>query len=145
MYNVADKLSLVFMETFLTCYLLCYCLLIIYTFVVLCRELLNAYSNCQTGSEVISFQNSWLASNSRIPKQPPCVEGIVGLLLCEEIFYKKLFLSQIWRLFYLISFAHYDASRNLDELLSAMPQVHPTLHLHAPIHLVVILKKDCHR
>ncbi|XP_042435224.1 18S rRNA aminocarboxypropyltransferase-like [Zingiber officinale] len=55
-----------------------------HSFLSLNRELLNAYSNCQTGSEVISFQNSWLASNSRIPKQPPCLEGTPNASLCSD-------------------------------------------------------------
>ncbi|THU49592.1 hypothetical protein C4D60_Mb06t11160 [Musa balbisiana] len=41
-----------------------------HSFLSLNRELLTAYSQCQTGSEIISVQNSWLSSNARVPKPP---------------------------------------------------------------------------
>lgn len=46
-----------------------------HSFSSLNRELLKAYSKCENGSEIISVQNSWLASNSRIPKPLPGTEG----------------------------------------------------------------------
>ncbi|MQL96564.1 hypothetical protein Taro_029236 [Colocasia esculenta] len=39
-----------------------------HSFLSLNRELLKAYSECENGSDIISVQNSWLASNSRISK-----------------------------------------------------------------------------
>ncbi|XP_020257383.1 ribosome biogenesis protein TSR3 homolog [Asparagus officinalis] len=46
-----------------------------HSFLSLNRELLKAYSKCETGSEIISVQNAWLSNNSRIPKQLPDTEG----------------------------------------------------------------------
>ncbi|CAD6210000.1 unnamed protein product [Miscanthus lutarioriparius] len=34
------------------------------------RDLLKAYSQCENGSEIINVQNSWLSSNSSVPKPP---------------------------------------------------------------------------
>ncbi|OAY68384.1 Ribosome biogenesis protein TSR [Ananas comosus] len=42
-----------------------------HSFLSLNRELLKAYSHCQSGSEIIAVQNSWLSSNSRIQNSPP--------------------------------------------------------------------------
>ncbi|KAL6867674.1 hypothetical protein ACP4OV_015698 [Aristida adscensionis] len=33
-------------------------------------DLLKAYSQCENGSEIINVQNSWLSSNSSVPKAP---------------------------------------------------------------------------
>lgn len=38
--------------------------------VMMCRELLKAYSQCENGTEIINVQNSWLSSNSNVPKSP---------------------------------------------------------------------------
>lgn len=46
-----------------------------HSFLSLNRDLLKAYSKCETGSEIISFQNSWLSNNARIPKALPSTEG----------------------------------------------------------------------
>lgn len=40
-----------------------------HSFLSLNRELLKAYSKCETGAEIISAQNSWLSNNAKIPKQ----------------------------------------------------------------------------
>eukprot|EP00262_Sarcandra_glabra_P012896 TRINITY_DN3428_c0_g1_i1.p1 TRINITY_DN3428_c0_g1~~TRINITY_DN3428_c0_g1_i1.p1 ORF type:complete len:296 (-),score=51.07 TRINITY_DN3428_c0_g1_i1:269-1156(-) len=42
-----------------------------HSFSSLNRELLKAYSECKNSSDIISVQNSWLSSNSRIPKPSP--------------------------------------------------------------------------
>ncbi|XP_039146164.1 LOW QUALITY PROTEIN: 18S rRNA aminocarboxypropyltransferase [Dioscorea cayenensis subsp. rotundata] len=51
-----------------------------HSFLSLNRDLLKAYSNCENGSEIISVQNEWLSSNSRIPKATPCADVIDGKL-----------------------------------------------------------------
>ncbi|KAJ0975106.1 hypothetical protein J5N97_017071 [Dioscorea zingiberensis] len=47
-----------------------------HSFLSLNRDLLKAYSNCENGSEIISVQNEWLSSNTKIPKTTPCIDGI---------------------------------------------------------------------
>eukprot|EP00252_Welwitschia_mirabilis_P016681 TRINITY_DN3692_c0_g1_i4.p1 TRINITY_DN3692_c0_g1~~TRINITY_DN3692_c0_g1_i4.p1 ORF type:complete len:240 (+),score=54.80 TRINITY_DN3692_c0_g1_i4:363-1082(+) len=42
-----------------------------HSFLTLNRELLKAYSECKTGSEIISVQNSWLSQNSKVQKTLP--------------------------------------------------------------------------
>eukprot|EP00268_Persea_americana_P013511 TRINITY_DN1595_c0_g1_i4.p2 TRINITY_DN1595_c0_g1~~TRINITY_DN1595_c0_g1_i4.p2 ORF type:complete len:107 (-),score=30.90 TRINITY_DN1595_c0_g1_i4:481-801(-) len=46
-----------------------------HAFLTLNRELLKAYSECESGSDIISVQNSWLSSNARIQK-PLNTDGI---------------------------------------------------------------------
>jgi len=41
-----------------------------HSFLSLNRDLLKAYSKCENGSEIINVQNSWLSSNSSVPKPP---------------------------------------------------------------------------
>lgn len=41
-----------------------------HSFLSLNRELLKAYSECKTSTELVSFQNSWLSSNTRILASP---------------------------------------------------------------------------
>ncbi|KAG0552363.1 hypothetical protein BDA96_01G502000 [Sorghum bicolor] len=41
-----------------------------HAFLSLNRDLLKAYSQCENGSEIINVQNSWLSSNSSVPKPP---------------------------------------------------------------------------
>ncbi|WVZ55820.1 hypothetical protein U9M48_006430 [Paspalum notatum var. saurae] len=41
-----------------------------HAFLSLNRDLLKAYSQCENGSEIINVQNSWLSSNSSVPKLP---------------------------------------------------------------------------
>ncbi|KAK3150752.1 hypothetical protein QOZ80_3AG0237270 [Eleusine coracana subsp. coracana] len=41
-----------------------------HSFLSLNRDLLKAYSRCENGSEIINVQNSWLSSNSSVPKPP---------------------------------------------------------------------------
>ncbi|TKV97682.1 hypothetical protein SEVIR_9G510700v4 [Setaria viridis] len=41
-----------------------------HAFLSLNRDLLKAYSQCESGSEIINVQNSWLSSNSSVPKPP---------------------------------------------------------------------------
>ncbi|WOL02731.1 hypothetical protein Cni_G11450 [Canna indica] len=55
-----------------------------HSFLSVNRELLDAYSQCQNGSEVISVQNSWLSSNSRASKPQQCIQGSAKSLLGDE-------------------------------------------------------------
>uniref|UniRef100_A0A0E0KA04 18S rRNA aminocarboxypropyltransferase n=1 Tax=Oryza punctata TaxID=4537 RepID=A0A0E0KA04_ORYPU len=41
-----------------------------HSFLSVNRELLKAYSQCENGTEIINVQNSWLSSNSSVPKSP---------------------------------------------------------------------------
>ncbi|KAL5218877.1 hypothetical protein ABZP36_019561 [Zizania latifolia] len=41
-----------------------------HSFLSLNRDLLKAYSQCENGTEIINVQNSWLSSNSSVPKSP---------------------------------------------------------------------------
>uniref|UniRef100_A0ACD5TVP1 Uncharacterized protein n=1 Tax=Avena sativa TaxID=4498 RepID=A0ACD5TVP1_AVESA len=41
-----------------------------HSFLSLNRDLLKAYSKCENGTEIISVQNSWLASATSVPKSP---------------------------------------------------------------------------
>nr|AAN59771.1 Unknown protein [Oryza sativa Japonica Group] len=41
-----------------------------HSFLSVNRELLKAYSQCENGTEIINVQNSWLSSNSNVPKSP---------------------------------------------------------------------------
>lgn len=55
-----------------------FCLCTVLTFGIfdLCRELLKAYSGCQSSADVISVQNDWLSQQSQVPKGPTEVQGI---------------------------------------------------------------------
>ncbi|URE08396.1 pre-rRNA processing protein involved in ribosome biogenesis (By similarity) [Musa troglodytarum] len=55
-----------------------------HSFLSLNRELLTAYSQCQTGSEIISVQNSWLSSNARVPKPPQGIKDSAQSPLGDE-------------------------------------------------------------
>lgn len=46
-----------------------------HAFLSLNRELLKAYSQCESGADIISVQNSWLSQQNEIPKVPAEIEG----------------------------------------------------------------------
>ncbi|KAG0449697.1 hypothetical protein HPP92_027129 [Vanilla planifolia] len=50
-----------------------------HSFLSLNRELLKAYSKCESGTEIILVQNAWLSKNSRVPR-PSVDEGVAEKL-----------------------------------------------------------------
>ncbi|XP_077249965.1 RNase L inhibitor protein-like protein [Tasmannia lanceolata] len=55
-----------------------------HSFLSLNRELLKSYSECENGSDIISVQNAWLSTNSRVPK-PPNMDGTDTLSRSDDV------------------------------------------------------------